>query len=201
MALLHAQSGLMLAEAHGFEHYRMLLTADMAWSHLQMGHANAAVASFQELLVHLQGQPLRFSLARARALTGLTAALLAADRVPEAVRGLLRTAQALQQENLLPSRCDILAWAAAASGALPAAAQFLGASEAFAAASNTERDLVSALAHERALALLGSRLNDADLQHWHRQGVHASHGELMHLITTQFGAGGAPRAQLQDTPA
>lgn len=193
MALLHAQTGLMLAEAHGFEHYRMLLTADMAWSHLQVGHANAAVTSFQELLVHLQGQPLRFSLARARALTGLTAALLAAERVDEAARGVLRTAQALQQENLLQSRCDILAWAAAANGILPAAAQFLGASDGFAAASDTERDPVSTLAHARALALLGSRLDGADLQHWHQQGVHASEGELMHLITTHFGTAPLPR--------
>lgn len=198
MALLHAQTGLMLAEAHGYEHYRMLLTGDMASSHLLVGHANAAVASFQELLVHLQGQPLRFSLARARALTGLTAALLAADRVDEATRSVVRTAQALQQENLLHSRCDILAWAAAAAGALAAAAQLLGASDGFTAGRDTERDPVCMLAHERTLALLGQRFDDADLRHWHGQGLQASEGELMHLIQAQFGAA-VPRAHSQES--
>ena len=193
MALLHAQAGLMLAEAHGYENYRMLLTTDMAWSHLQVGHANAAVTSFQELLVQLQGQPLRFSLARARALTGLTAALLAADRVDEATRAVLRTAQALRQENLLRSRCDVLAWAAAAAHADQAAAQFLGASDGFTTSSGTERDPISALAHERALALLGTRLGTQDLRHWHLQGTDASEAELMHLVSSQFGAPPHPR--------
>jgi hypothetical protein len=197
MALLHAQTALPLAEAHEFEHYRMLLIADMAWSHLQVGHANAAVASCQDLLVHLQGANLRFGLARARAMTGLTAALVAAGRVDEAAGAVIRTAQALRQENLLRSRCDIFAWVAAAAGALPAAAQFLGAGDEFAASSGMERDPISCMARERALALIEPRLAADDLQHWRHQGAIADEAELMALVRAQFAP--APAA-LHDAP-
>lgn len=186
MALLHAQTALPLAEAHEFENYRVLLMADMAWSHLQVGHANAAVASFQDLLVHLQGQNLRFGLARARAMTGLTAALVAAGRIDEAARSVIRTAQALRQENLLRSRCDIFAWVAAATGALPAAAQFMGAGDEFAASSEMERDPISCMARELALALIEPRLPAEDLQHWRSQGARADEAELMTLVQSQF---------------
>lgn len=188
-ALRHAQTALALAEAHGIDRYRVLLLADMAWTHLQMGHADAAVADFQDLLVHL-GHNLRLGQARARAMSGLTAALVAAGRVDEAMQGAVRTARALQLENLLRSRCEIFAWLAAAAGAGPAAAQFLGAGEDFIRRTETEPDPISQLARGHALALIGAALNGDDRAYWQSQGATADPTELMHLLEQTF----APRA-------
>ncbi len=184
-ALRHAQSALALAEAHGIDRYRVLLLADMAWTHLQMGHADAAVADFRDLLAHL-GPHLRHGQARARAMSGLTAALVAADRIDEAMQGAIRTARALQHENLLRSRCEIFAWLAAAAGAEAAAAQLLGASEDFMRRTETEPDPISQLARERARSLIADALPDEDRAYWQAQGGTADATELMHLLEQTF---------------
>lgn len=185
MALRHAQTALSLAEAHGIDRYRVLLLADMAWTHLQMGHADAAVADFQDLLVHL-GSNLRLGQARARAMSGLTAALVAAGRVNDAMQGAVRTARALQLENLLRSRCEIFAWLAAACGAGQTAAQLLGASEDFATRSETEPDPIALLARSRALALIDTALSVDDRAYWQAQGAAADPRALMHLLEQTF---------------
>lgn len=191
-ALRHAQTALTLAEAHGVDRYRLLLMADMAWTHLQMGHADAAVTAFQELLLHLD-HSIRQGLARARALSGLTAALVAADRIDEAVRGAGRSVRGLQQANLLRSRCDIFAWVAAAAGDLQTAAQLIGAGEDFSARSETERDPISQLARKRAMELVDVSLSDEDRTYWCGQGAIASEDELIHLLEHAFTAIPAPR--------
>jgi predicted ATPase/DNA-binding winged helix-turn-helix (wHTH) protein len=184
-ALRHAQAALTLAEAHRVDRYRLLLMADMAWSHLQMGHADAAVAAFQELLLHLDDS-IRQGLARARALSGLTAALVAAGRIDEVVRGAGRSVSALQQANLLRSRCDVFAWVAAAVGNVQVAAQLVGAGEDFAARSETERDPISQLARARAMALIDATLSAEDRNYWCGQGALANEAELMHLLEHAF---------------
>jgi predicted ATPase/DNA-binding winged helix-turn-helix (wHTH) protein len=189
-ALRHAQAALTLAEAHRVDRYRLLLMADMAWSHLQMGHADAAVAAFQELLLHLD-HSIRQGLARARALSGLTAALVAAGRIEEAVRGAGRSVSALQQANLLRSRCDVFAWVAAAVGNVQTAARLLGAGEDFTARTETERDPISRLARERAASLIDARLSAEDRHYWCGQGAIASEAELMHLLEHAFTADSA----------
>jgi len=185
LALRHARTALRLAEAHGVERYRLLLMADMAWSHLQRGHAPAAVAAFGELLQHLD-QSIRQGLARARALSGLTAALVAAGRIDEARRSVGHSVLALQQANLLHSRCDVFAWVAAASGDAESAARLIGVGSEFVARTETERDPVSRLAYEQALALIGASLGDEDLRHWRAQGALASDAELLHLLASAF---------------
>lgn len=183
-ALRHAQAALTLAEAHGIDRYRVLLLADMAWTHLQMGHAEAAVAAFQDLLTHL-GQNLRLIQARAPAMSGLTAALVAAGRLDEAVQSAVRTARALQLENLLRSRCEVFAWLAAATGAGPVAAQLLGAGEDFIRRTETEPDPIARLARGKALELLDA-VNDDDRAYWMAQGAAATPTELMHLLERTF---------------
>lgn len=186
-ALRHAQSALTLAEAHGIDRYRVLLLADMAWTHLQMGHADAAVADFQDLLAHL-GQHLRHGQARARAMSGLTAALVAAGRIDEAMQGAIRTARALQLENLLRSRCEIFAWLAAAAGAQAVAAQLLGAAEDFVRRTEIEPDPIAQLASARARGLIAGALSDEDRSYWQSQGGTADPTELMHLLEQTFAA-------------
>lgn len=185
-ALLHAQTALPLAEAHGFDPYRLLLLTDIAWSHLQMGNATAAVTGFQDLLTHLTQPNLRFGLARARTLSGLTAGLVAAGRVDDAAQALVRTAQALRDENLMRSRFDIFAWVAAAAGAPQAAARFIGVADEFAARTETQRDPISVRARQQALALIATQLPDPEMQHWLAQGRQASDLELLHLFETLF---------------
>jgi len=184
-ALRHAQTALALAEAHGIDRSRLLLLGDMAWTHLQIGHADAAAAEFQDLLTHFGTQP-GHGQARARAMEGLTAALVAAGRIDDARRSALRTARELQLDNLLRGRCDIFAWLAAACGADTAAAQLLGASEDFASRTNTERDPVAKLARRCAEQLIDATLNDEERTYWQTQGSAANAAELMHLLQRTF---------------
>lgn len=185
IALRHAQTGLTIAEAHGIDRYRLLLMAEMGWTHLQMGHADAAVTSFQELLLHLD-QGIRHSLARARAMAGLTAALVAADRVKEAVRMAARSVKVLQQVTLIRSRCDVFAWVVAAAGDFQTAAQFIGAGDDFEARTETRRDPISHLARKRGFELIESALSDEDRIYWFSQGAAASEAELTLLLECTF---------------
>lgn len=185
VALRHTQSALSLAEAHGVDRYRLLLMADMAWAHLQMGHAEAAVTAFQELLLHLDDS-IRQGLARARALSGFTAALVAAERIEEAVGSAGRSVRVLQQANLLRSRCDVFAWVAAAAGDAQTAAQLIGAGEDFTARSETERDPISELARKRATDLIDAMLSGDDRAYWRGQGALAGEAELLHLLKLAF---------------
>lgn len=191
LALRQMQSALTLAEANDVERYRLLLMADMAWTYLQMGHADAAVTAFQELLLHLDDS-IQQGLARARALSGLTAAQIAAGRVDEAARGAGRSIRALQHANLLRSRCEVYAWLAAASAEARSAAFLIGAGEEFAARTETERDPISELARQRALELVGNSLPQDELLHWRNQGARADDTELLHVLNRTFGSAPAP---------
>lgn len=185
LALRHIQTALGLAEAHSVDRYRLLLLADVAWTHLQMGHPEAAVTSFQELLLHLD-HSIRQGLARARALSGMTAALVAAGRIVEAARSARRSVRVLQQANLLRSRCDVFAWVAAAAGDLPTAAQLIGAGEDFAASSETERDPISQMAHKAAVEIIDANMSRDDGAYWRGQGAIASEAELVHLLDSRL---------------
>jgi tetratricopeptide (TPR) repeat protein len=187
VALRYTQSALSLAEAHGVDRYELLLMADMAWTHLQMGHADAAVTAFQELLLHLD-HSIRQGLARARAMSGLTAALVAAGRIDEALRGAERSVRALQQANLLRSRCDV-----------QTAAQLVGAGDEFSARSETEPDPISQLARKRAIELIDAQLSDEERTHWFSQGASAGDVELTHLLESAFPVSPPPKQQEQKT--
>lgn len=190
LALRYIQTALGVAEAHNVDRYRLLLLADMAWIHLQMGHADAAVTAFQELLVHLD-HSIRQGLARARALAGLTAALVAAGRISEAIHCARRSVRVLQQANLLRSRCDVFAWVAAAAGDVQTAAQLIGAGQDFVARSETERDPISELAQKCAVDIVDANLPPEDCAYWCGQGAIASEAELVHLLDSRFGSAGA----------
>lgn len=185
LALRHIQTALGLAEAHSVDRYRLLLLADVAWTHLQMGHAEPAVTAFQELLLHLD-HSIRQGLARARALSGLTAALVAAGRIEEAVQSARRSVRVLQQANLLRSRCDVFAWVAAAAGDFPTGAQFIGAGEDFAARSETERDPISQMAHKAAVEMIDANMSRDDCDYWCGQGAIAGEEELVHLLNARL---------------
>lgn len=186
VALRHAQTALTAAETYGIDRYRLLLMSDMAWMHLQAGRADAAVTAFQDLLLHLDGS-IRQGLARAHALSGLTAALIAAGRATEAARSATRSVRALQQVNLLLSRCDVLAWLAAAEGKHQLAAHLLGAADQFLARSEAERDPISTMAKARALQLVEGKLACDDILHWQSQGRLSSEAELDLLLMQAFG--------------
>jgi predicted ATPase/tetratricopeptide (TPR) repeat protein len=181
LALRHTQTALALAELDGVDRYRLLLMADLGWIHLQMGRPEAAASSFQELLLHLD-HSIRQGLARARALSGLTAAQVAAGRVADAQRTASRAVRALHQANLLRSRCELLAWVLAAAGDHQAAAQLLGAGETFADGSGTERDPVSNLARERAQSMVAAALSSDDLNFWRAHGASLSEAALLQLL-------------------
>jgi tetratricopeptide (TPR) repeat protein len=184
-ALRHFQAALTLAEADGVDRYRLLLMADMGWTYLQMGHAEAAVVSFNELLLHLN-HSIRQFLARARALSGLTAAFVAAGRIEEALSSGGRAVRALQQVNLLRSRCEVFAWVLAAAGQVQAAAQLIGAGEAFERGSETLRDPISLLARQHAEALVRAQLDSEALAYWLAQGAAADETQLLQLLEHEF---------------
>jgi hypothetical protein len=94
--------------------------------------------------------------------------------------------QALHQANLLCSRCEVFAWLLAAEGNGRAAAQLLGVGEAFAAASETERDPISQLARARALALLERLLPADDAEYWQAQGSLADEDQVRQLLERAF---------------
>ncbi|QBM28823.1 hypothetical protein HPF_14070 [Hydrogenophaga pseudoflava] len=184
-ALRLAHSALELAEGGSVDRYRLLLMADIGWTHLQMGQAASAVGAFRNLLLHLD-HSIRQGLARARALSGLTAALVAAGQVDDAARVAGRTVHALQQANLLCSRCEVFAWLLAAKGNGIAAAQLIGAGDAFTAGSETERDPISQLARARTMALLEKLLPADDTNYWQAQGAISDENHVRQLLERAF---------------
>jgi len=187
LALRHAQAALELAGALGVKRYLLLLRADMAWTQLQMGRAAAAVDGCLELLQYLDDS-IRQGQARGRVLSGLTAALVAAGQVERAVRSADDSLVALRQANLLRARCEVFAWVAAAAGSVHAAAQLIGAGEAFADHSENERDPVSKMARHRALELIQPTLGETELPYWLAQGRSLGDAGLDHLLKETFGA-------------
>lgn len=185
LALRHAQAALDRAEALGVKRYRLLLKADMAWTQLQMGRADAAVDGCLELLQFLDDS-IRQGQARGRVLSGLTAALVAAGQVDRAVRSAADSLVALRQADLLRSRCDVFAWVAAADGETHAAAQLIGAGEAHADHSENVRDPISKLALQRAQDLVQPVLGEAELGYWVDQGRSLSDAALDHLLNQTF---------------
>lgn len=192
VALRHAQAALDLAEALGIKRYRLLLKADMAWTQLQMGRADSAVAGCLELLQYLDDS-IRQGQARGRVLSGLTAALVAAGQIERAVRSASDSLVALRQSNLLRARCEVFAWVAAAAGGMQAAAQLIGAGEAFAAHSENERDPISKMARRQALELIEPTLGDAALRYWVAQGRDLGDAGLDYLLEQAFSASAPPR--------
>lgn len=185
LALRHARAALELAEALGVKRYRLLLKADMAWTQLQMGRAEAAVEVGLELLRYLDDS-IRQGQARGRVLSGLTAALVAAGQIEQAVRSAGDSLVVLRQANLLRARCEVFAWVAAAAGGAQAAAQLIGAGEAFADQSENERDPISRLARSRALELIEVALGHTELSYWSAQGRSLGDAALDHLLHQTF---------------
>lgn len=185
LALLHAEAALKLASALGVKRYRLLLRADIAWTALQMGQADAAVDGCMELLQSLDDS-IRQGQARGRVLSGLTAALVAAGRIDRAVRSAADSLQSLRQANLLRAHCLVFAWVAAAAGHLEPAAQLLGVGEAFSDRSEHARHPVAKMARERALALIGQGLDNGALSYWCEVGRALSDAALDHLLQQTF---------------
>ena len=150
-----------------------------------MGHAEAAVTSFQELLLHLS-HSIRQSLARARAQTGLTVALVIAGRVDDAMRSANLTVAALLKANLLKTRCEVFAWVLAAGGRWPEATQLLGAAQSFKRASETEPDPISQLASQCAQDLVIDAMSNDDFHFWQQAGVDMTEEELRHMLERCF---------------
>lgn len=185
LALRHAQAALKLAEVLGVKRYRLLLQADMAWTQLQMGRADAAVEGCLDLLQYLDDS-IRQGQARGRLLSGLTAALVAAGQVERAVRSACDSLTSLKQANLLRAQSLVFAWVAATSGRMEAAAQLLGAGEAFTDHSENARNPIAKLAGERAMQLIAPTLGDAALQYWQAAGRSLSDAGLDHLLRQTF---------------
>lgn len=192
LALRHAQAALELAECLGIKRYQLLLRADMAWTQLQIGQAEAAVTGCLELLRYLDDS-IRQGQARGRVLSGLTASLVAAGQVERAVQSARDSLLALRQANLLGARCEVFAWVAAAAGEVQAAAQLIGAGDCFAEHSENQRDPISTMARQRALCLIAPALGEPALQYWRELGRGLGEAGLDRLLVRCFGAPDAQR--------
>lgn len=190
LALRHAQAALESAEALGVKRYRLLLKADMAWTQLQMGRAEAAVQGCLELLEYLD-DGIRQGQARGRVLSVLTASLVAAGQIERAVRSASDSFTSLRQANLLRARSAVFAWVAAAIGSMQPAAQLLGVAEAFEDQSENKRDPVAEMARQRALERIRTTMEDGDLRYALDQGRGLSDAGLDHLLKQTFAP--APR--------
>jgi predicted ATPase/DNA-binding winged helix-turn-helix (wHTH) protein len=184
-ALRYAQAALTIAEAHHVDRYKLLLMADMGWIYLQRGSAEAAVDSFQELLLHLDPS-IRQGLARAHALSGLAAAFVVGGMIPDAVRVAQRAVPVLLQTNLLRARCEMFAWIAAAAGHPQTAARLLGVAQGFVRTNEIEWESLSTLAREQTSALLGRAISDEELTFWSAEAANTSDTEILSILSEFF---------------
>jgi hypothetical protein len=174
-----------IAEAHHVDRYKLLLMADMGWIYLQRGSAEAAVDSFQELLLHLDPS-IRQGLARAHALSGLAAAFVVGGMIPDAVRVAQRAVPVLLQTNLLRARCEMFAWIAAAAGHPQTAARLIGVAQGFVRTNEIEWESLSTLAREQTSALLGRAISDEELTFWSAEAANTSDTEILSILSEFF---------------
>ena len=197
-ALRQVQQALDIAQAHAIARYCYMLMADLAWVQLRMGEPDAAAQRLHELLAQMEPGP-REGLTRAYALAGLIAAQVAAGRLQLAREGAPQAVDALRACGTFLARGDIFAWLAAASRRPQLAAQLLGASRAFHARGETQRDRISQLACDNAHRLLTLALPAAELDYWLLQGADAEEAVLAHGLAEACGS--AVAQALQPEPA
>lgn len=179
-ALRLAEQALQMAEAHAIARYVAILLADTAWVRLRMGQSDGASDTLRRLLAQLRPTP-RDGLTRAYALAGLTAALVSGGRLAEALDGAAETIEALRASGLLPVRCHVFAWMAAACGQVQEAAQLIGAADDSHARAELRPDRLSEHARAAALELLRRQMSDEDIEYWRTKGRAADDLVLAHL--------------------
>ena len=169
------------------ERYALILLADMATVHLEMGQAAQAAEQYRSLgekARHRRSQGLTL----AHALAGLMAALITQLRLAEATTAGADALLPLRRCGIFIAHCDIYAWLMACHGRMQAAAQLLGAADAFHQNSETARDAVKGRARQEVVGLLAATHTLGQTQLWMLEGSAATEDALAALVDTALGA-------------
>jgi len=180
-SLATSEQAYWLAEAEGIDRYVLILLSDMAGVHLKMGHAAEAAERFRALADKARLRAAN-GLTLCYALAGLTAALIAQDRLAEA-RGVAREAMPLlRRSGIFLARSDIFAWLAAREGDMSAAAKLVGAADAFRQRSESTRDQVEQRIRDEVTRLLQAAHPPPRIAQWMAEGAAAEEDALVRLM-------------------
>jgi predicted ATPase len=169
------------------ERYVLILLADMATVHLEMGQAAQAAEQYRSLAEkarHRRSQGLTL----AHALAGLMTALIAQLRLAEATNAGADALLPLRRCGIFIAHCDIYAWLMACHGRMQAAAQLLGAADAFHQKSETARDAVKRRARQEVIGLLSATHALGQSHLWMLEGSAATEDALAALVDTALAA-------------
>ncbi|KQV83034.1 winged helix-turn-helix domain-containing protein [Rhizobacter sp. Root1221] len=186
-SLAVSQRAFDMAETAGIERYVLILLADMARVHLQLGHAEQAGDQFHRLAErarHRRSQGLTLS----QALAGLTAALTAQQRFDEAVEVSLQSVPLLRRCGIFLAHCDVYAWLMACLGRVQTAAQLTGAADAFHHHGETARDGIRQRARDEVMRLLGVTFAAGQVQVWLSEGAVSTEDALARMLEAALGA-------------
>lgn len=186
-SLTMSQRAFDLAQAANIERYILILLADMARVHLQLGHAERAGEQFRLLADRARlrrAQGLTLSQAQA----GLTAALTAQHRFDEAVSVSLQNLPLLHRCGIFLAHCDVYAWLMACIGRAEIAAQLTGAADVFHRRVETTRDGVRQRARDEAMRLLGIGFGGGQIQVWLSRGEVSTEEELARMLEVALAA-------------
>ena len=172
---------LRLAESDGIDRYVLILLSDMAGVHLKMGHFEEAEQRFRTLAAKARLRP-SGGLTLCYALAGLTASLVAQSRLAEARTVAIQAVPLLRRSGIFIARGDIFAWLLAREGHLPAAAQLLGATDAFRKRSESSRDQIEQRVRDDVIVLLRAVHTPVQIEMWMTQGASASEDSLARLL-------------------
>ncbi|HEV7915647.1 MAG TPA: hypothetical protein VGP22_17920, partial [Albitalea sp.] len=172
---------LCLAEADGIERYVLILLSDMAGVHLKMGRFEEAEQRFRTLAAKARLRP-SGGLTLCYALAGLTASLIAQDRLGDAREVAVQAVPLLRRSGIFIARGDMFAWLLAREGHLPSAAQLLGATDAFRRRSESSRDQIEQRVRDEVIALLRAVHTPAQIEQWMALGAESSEEALVRLL-------------------
>ncbi len=180
-SLATAEQAYRMAEAEGIDRYVLILLSDMAHVHLKMGHAERAAEQFMALAAKARARPTD-GLTLCYALAGLTAALVAQERLEQAHSVALEAVPLLRRSGILLARADIFAWLMACSGEIAAAAKLVGAADAYHQRSESSRNDVELRMRQDSLHLLQQVESSAQIERWRREGAAMDEDALALLI-------------------
>jgi len=200
LSLSLSQRAFDMAQAAGIERYILILLADMARVHLQLGHAEQAGEQFRLLAERARfrrAQGLTLSQAQA----GLTAALTAQHRFDDAVAVGLQNLPLLRRCGIFLAHCDVYAWLMGCVGQTQMAAQLAGAADAFHQRSETTRDGVRQRARDEAMRLLGVAFPEGLVQMCLSEGAVSTEDALARMLEVALAAhmGGQAVASIMDS--
>ncbi|MDO9003782.1 MAG: winged helix-turn-helix domain-containing protein [Aquabacterium sp.] len=180
-ALATFEMAYQLAESASIDRYVLNLLSDMAGTHLTMGHADTAAQQFLALARMARMRPTG-GLTLCYALSGLTAALIASNRLDQARQVAAEAIPLLRRSGIFISRSDIFAWLLAREHHFPAAARLLGASDALRERCESSRGTIERHVRAETQSLLQAAHPDRTIRDWMAEGALASEDELAELV-------------------